>query len=270
MSLVHVVDPYDPRLDSYLRLSDRQLRSVLDPGRARMICESRIVIDVALAQGLKPISLLIDERRLDAINAFVARIPPEVPIYVTSTEILSATVGFSVTRGIFGCFPRPTPVDPAQLLVGARRVAVLENIVDVTNVGAIFRSAAALGIDAVLLAPRCADPLTRRALRVSMGTILQVPWAFFGTPWPQGACDQLHEQGFCCAALAVEQQALPLDSPVLAAEERLALFFGTEGDGLSHEALAGCDRIVTIPMKHGVDSLNVAAASAVVFWELCR
>lgn len=270
MPVIYISDSNDPRLDDYLRLSDRQLLSKVDPQRSRMICESRLVIEVALDQGLRPLSLFVDQRHEEALSPLFSRLDPDVPVCLAPTELMSDIRGYNITRGILGCFPRPAQRDPRELLRDARRVAVLEDIVDVTNVGAILRSAAALGVDAVLLAPTCADPLRRRALRVSMGTALVVPWARLPKPWPASGLDLLHEQGFCCAALALEEDAWALDDPRLVAQERLALFFGTEGDGLSSRALAGCDRTVVIPMSRGVDSLNVAAASAVAFWELCR
>lgn len=273
MPIIYTHDPTDPRLDPYLRLTDRQLRSLVEPANAQMICESRLVIEVALDQGLAPRSLFVDERHLPALADVIARIGPDVPVYAAPIELMSKVTGYHVTRGFLACFPRPVPPDAGALLdaLPARaRVAVLEDVVDVTNVGAIFRSAAALGADAVLLAPRCADPLSRRALRVSMGTILQVPWAFLPEPWPKAAADALRARGFSCAALALDRRALPLDDPVLKAQDRLALFFGTEGTGLTPAALAACDRTVIIPMRHGVDSLNVAASAAVAFWELCR
>jgi tRNA G18 (ribose-2'-O)-methylase SpoU len=270
MPVVPITCAEDERLSDYLRLTERQLRSVADPLNARIICESRLVLETALELGLTPLSLFLDERHLPSMEGLLAEIPPEVPIYVAPSSLMSQVTGFTVTRGYLGCFKRPVPPAVEDVLRGARRVAVLEGIVDVTNVGAIFRSAAALGVDGVLLAPSCADPLSRRAMRVSMGCVLKLPWARLGKPWPEGAFDLLHQEGFCCAALALEEGALRLDDPALASEERLALFFGTEGDGLSRRAIAGADRVVTIPMSHGVDSLNVAAASAVTFWQLCR
>ena len=275
MPLIKVTDPAEPRLDPYLRLTDRQLRSLVEPVRARMICESEIVIDVALDQGLVPDSLFVSEHHLPTLSATLGRLDPDVPVYTAPPEVMSRVTGFAVTRGVFGCFPRPAEASCEDVLAGIdakrgkARVAVLEGQVDVSNVGAIFRSAAALGADAVLLSPTCADPLNRRAMRVSMGTVLQVPWAHLPEPWPQGAVDLLHAHGYRCAALALDPQALPLDDPALAAEPKLALFFGTEGPGLSPAALAACDQSVIIPMAHGVDSLNVAAASAVTFWQLC-
>jgi tRNA G18 (ribose-2'-O)-methylase SpoU len=189
---------------------------------------------------------------------------------VATRDVLSRITGFEVTRGYLGVFRRPAPRAQEDVLRGARRLAVLEGIVDVSNVGAVFRSASALGIDGVLLAPGCADPYTRRALRTSMGCALRIPWARLGTPWPGSGIGLLHDHGFCCCALALRDDARPLDDPVLKEHERLALFLGTEGAGLSQKAIDACDERVVIPMSHGVDSLNVAAAASVAFWELRR
>lgn len=275
MPLIEVTDIEDPRLNPYLRLTDRQLRSLVDPSRAQMICESAYVIEVALDTGYIPQSLFINSQHLATISEIldrVAALDRHIPVYTAPPQVMSKITGFVVTRGIFGCFPRPEEKTCTEVLGGLgtpSRVAVLEGQVDVSNVGAIFRSAAALGADAVLLSPTCADPLNRRSLRVSMGTVLQVPWARLPEPWPTGAANLLHDHGYTCAALALDQHALPLDDPTLAADPKLALFFGTEGPGLSPAARAACDRTVIIPMRHGVDSLNVAAASAVTFWQLC-
>ena len=275
MPLIEVTDIDDPRLNPYLRLTDRQLRSFVDPSRAQMICESAYVIEVALDTGYIPQSLFINSQHLATVSNILDRVTAvdrQIPIYTAPPQVMSKITGFAVTRGIFGCFPRPEERTCADVLDGLgtpSRVAVLEGQVDVSNGGAIFRSAAALGADAVLLSPTCADPLNRRSLRVSMGTVLQVPWARLPKPWPAAAIDLLHRHGYTCSALALDQEAIPLDDPTLAADPRLALFFGTEGPGLSPAALAACDRTVIIPMRHGVDSLNVAAASAVAFWQLC-
>lgn len=274
MPTIHVTDLSDGRLDVYARLTDHQLRNVLEPEQAVMVVESPFALEVALAEGLEPLSLLLDERHAEQVWPLVGRLDPSVPVFLAPREVMSELVGFKVTRGVMGAFRRPRPRTVTEVLSGARRVAVLEGLVDVSNVGALFRSAAALGVDAVLLDPHCADPLTRRALRVSMGTVLQVPWAVFPSEgedsWPEGALATLHAQGFHVAAMALVDGATPLDSPELGAHERLALVFGSEGWGISQRALAACDEAVIIPMAHGVDSLNVAASSAVAFWQLCR
>ena len=258
----------DERLDVYARLTEHQLRNRLEPERAVMIAESHFVIETALDVGVEPLSLLVDERHLESLADLIARLPEETPVYAATREVLSGIVGFEVTRGYFAAMRRPRERSAAEVLAGARRVAVLEGIVDVSNVGAIFRSAAALGIDAVLLAPGCADPFSRRALRTSMACALKVPWARMEKPWPDAATQLLHERGFACAALALRDDALRLDDPALAARERIALFLGTEGTGLTKRAIDACDTSVIIPMANGVDSLNVAAAAAIAFWEL--
>lgn len=270
MQRIDISNLDDPRLAAYISLSGKQLKHVLNPEAAVMIAESRLVIEVALKEGFSPLSLFIDERRFESCADIFAQLGKDTPVFVAPTELMSKVVGYTVTRGILGCFSRPKPRDAQGVLVDAKRVAVLEDIVDVSNVGAIFRSAAALGADAVLLAPTCADPLNRRSLRVSMGTVLQVPWAYLPAPWPQEGLELLHKEGFFCAALALDEKAIRLDNPALSQHEKLALFLGTEGSGLTHKVLAGCDASVIIPMSHGVDSLNVAAASAVAFWQLCR
>lgn len=260
----------DERLDPYARLTQNQLRNRLEPEKGILIAESAIAIRVALASGVEPLSLLLEERQLATCADIVEVMSPEAPVFVLPEDELSKLAGYRVTRGPFCAMRRPLPPDPKEVLAGARRVAVLEGLVDVSNVGAVFRSAAALGVDAVLVAPTCADPLSRRAVRVSMGTVFQVPWARLDGPWPQGAVDLLHTRGFTCAAMALEADALPLDDPALARADRLALFFGSEGPGLSRKVIEACDCSVVIPMAHGVDSLNVAASSAVAFWQLCR
>lgn len=267
MAILRIDEPDDERIDVYARLTEHQLRNVLEPEKAVCIAESKLVIEVALERGLEPLSMLLDERRLDAMSGLIETLPDEVPIYVATREVMSQIVGFEVTRGYLCALRRPQPAEPDEVLVGARRVAVLEGIVDVTNVGAIFRSAAALGIDAVLLAPGCTDPLSRRALRVSMGCVLKVPWARLPKLWPKAAANTLHEQGFTCCALALRDDARTLDDPWLKTQEKLALFLGTEGTGLTQPAIDACDESVIIPMAHGVDSLNVAAAAAIAFWE---
>lgn len=268
MAIIQITNPDDKRIDVYARLTEHQLRNVLEPTRAVMIAESRFVIETALTQGLEVLSMLLDERHLASMAAIIADLPAGVPVYVATRETMSAITGFEVTRGYLCALRRPQPPSFEDVIAQARRVAVLEGIVDVTNVGAIFRSAAALGIDAVLLAPGCTDPYARRALRVSMGCVLKVPWARLPKPWPKATTDLLHEQGFVCAALALRDDAVPLDSPALKRHERLALFLGTEGTGLTQRALDACDTSVIIPMANGVDSLNVAVAAAIAFWEL--
>ncbi len=270
MTLVRVADISDERLKPYVSLTEHQLRNRLEPEKGILIAESPNVIEVALASGLEPISMLVDESRVAAGERLLALAGGDVPAFVLSSEDARSLTGYDVRRGPLMAMRRPIPPAPEEVLGEARRVAVLEGLVDVSNVGAVFRSAAALGVDAILVAPNCADPLTRRAVRVSMGTVFQVPWARCERPWPYSTLDLLRARDFTCCALALRDDAVPLDDPALAAEERLALFFGTEGTGLSRATLAGCDRTVIIPMANGVDSLNVAASSAVAFWQLCR
>lgn len=275
MRVIRSTSADDERLAVFRDLTNHQLRNALDPERGIMICESEIVVRVALERaaelGIRPVSFLLDENKLEALAGELVGLPDDVPVYVLSHEEAARITGYKVTRGVLAAFTRPAAVPVASLIADARRVAVLEGIVDTTNVGAIFRSAAALGVDAVLLAPTCADPLSRRCIRVSMGNVLNVPWARFEKgEWPTGALDQLREAGFTCAALALSDDSVPLDDPSLANVERLAMLFGTEGDGLTRSAIEGSDVVVRIPMAHGVDSLNVAAASAVTFWQLCR
>lgn len=345
--IVEVSTLDDKRLDAYARLTEAQLRSKLEPERALFIAESGKVIERALAGGMEPLSLLMEEKwrapMQPIIDEVAARWGEGVPVFVAPHDELAKLTGFELTRGALGAFRRPALPSVADVVAGARRIAVLEDITNHTNVGAIFRSAAALGVDAVLVTPACYDPLYRRAVRVSMGTVFQVPWTRIGdadaaqapasgkeaaqarpaqvpaaqgarqTPekaaqqaaeeagcaaqarltqvpaaqrqsarraaqarpalaqaasWAESGIPLLHGLSFKTAALALADDAIPLDDPRLAAEERLALVLGTEGDGLSPATIARCDYTVRIPMHHGVDSLNVAAASAVAFWEL--
>lgn len=271
MTTIRVPDEADERLAPYARLTEHQLRNRLDESRGMLICESRIAIEVALDEGVEPLSLLTDEGHLEAQRDLIARLPEDVPVYVLPRERLQRLIGFRLERGPLCAMRRPQTPPVGEVLEGARSVAVLEGLVDVSNVGAAFRSAAALDVDAVLVAPTCADPYVRRAVRVSMGTVFQVPWARVEKDaWPRATMRALHERGFTCCAMALEEGALPLDDPSLAALDRVALLFGCEGTGLTRPAIEACDRTVVIPMSHGVDSLNVAASSAVAFWELCH
>lgn len=268
MTIERLSDLGDPRLGVYARLTENQLRNRLEKERGVMVAESAIVVDVALDAGAEPLSLLVEEERLGAAAGIVERVGERAPVYVLPKGEMSRLVGYNVTRGILAAMRRPRRKGVDEVLAGASRVAVLEGLVDVTNVGAIFRNAAALGVDAVLLSPTCADPLCRRALRVSMGTALVVPWASCDEPWPSSAVDTLHELGFSCIAMALEDDAVAISDPSLVEAGRLALFFGCEGYGLARQTLAACDRTAIIPMSRDVDSLNVAASSAVAFWEL--
>lgn len=264
MQLVTVDDPADPRLTDYLHLTDVVLRRLSEPEGGLYIAESTKVIQRALEAGHRPRSVLLQEKWIADLEPLLAEV--DVPVYVAPPELLEKITGFVLHRGALASMHRPELPSVAAVLQGARRVVVLEDIVDHTNVGAIFRAVAGLGADAVLVTPRCADPLYRRSVRVSMGAVLQVPWTRL-PEWPQGA-DELHAAGFEIAALALDDDAVTLDAYAVDPPERVALLFGTEGDGLSRAALTNADRIVTIPMLHGIDSLNVAAASAVALWAL--
>ena len=274
MPTIHVNDLLDERLDVFARLTDRQLRSNIDRSRAVMVVESPFAVEVALREGLEPLSFLLDERHEQSMSAVLSQVDEEVPVFLAPRSLMSELVGFKVTRGVMAAFRRPAAREVSDVIEGARRIAVLEGLVDATNVGALFRSAAALGVDAILLDPTCADPFSRRAVRVSMGTVLKIPWATFDAEgdrsWPTGSLGMLHDAGFYVAAMALEEGALPIDDPSLREHERLALVFGSEGWGITDGALASCDVAAIIPMSHGVDSLNVAASSAVAFWQLCR
>ena len=338
--IVEVSTLDDKRLDAYARLTEAQLRSKLEPERALFIAESGKVIERALAGGMEPLSLLMEEKwrapMQPIIDEVAARWGEGVPVFVAPHDELAKLTGFELTRGALGAFRRPALPSVADVVAGARRIAVLEDITNHTNVGAIFRSAAALGVDAMLVTPACYDPLYRRAVRVSMGTVFQVPWTRIGTAdvgesatsagaravgadadaadaravdgraadaegadaegegtadvagvhavaaratgadsratdaggWAVEGVPLLHELGFKTAAMALSDESVPLDDPALNAEERLAIVLGTEGDGLARDTIARCDYTVRIPMARGVDSLNVAAASAVAFWQL--
>ena len=272
-NIVEITDFHAPELDPYARLTQNQLRCRLEPEKGIFIAESPKVISRALDAGYEPLSLLMERRQITGPAAEILARCGDAPVYTADRELLAGLTGFELTRGVLCAFRRPAPRSAEELCKEARRVAVLEGIVDSTNVGAIFRSAAALNMDAVLINPSCCDPLCRRAVRVSMGTVFQVPWAQLGeTPadWPGQGLARLRAMGFKTAAMALSDRSVPIDDEALAAEPKLAIVLGTEGDGLAHATIAACDYTVKIPMSHGVDSLNVAAASAVAFWQLGR
>ncbi|HOF38127.1 MAG TPA: RNA methyltransferase [Dermatophilaceae bacterium] len=263
-----IADPTDPRLADYVALTDVALRRRTEPERGLYVAESEKVIRRALAAGHRPRSFLMAERWLTDLADVVADAREGgIPIYVGEHDVIEALTGFHLHRGALAAMQRPVLPAVGDLLAGARRVLVLEDIVDHTNVGACFRSAAALGVDAVLVTPRCADPLYRRAVRVSMGTVFQVPWTRI-EPWPLGGAELLRENGFTVAAFALTETAMTLDELSADPPERLALVLGTEGDGLTRHTIAAADLAVRIPMAGGVDSLNVAAACAVALWAL--
>ena len=270
-NIIEITDFHAPELDPYARLTQNQLRNRLEPEKGIFIAESPKVIDRALDAGYKPVSLLMERKQITGPAAGILSRCGDAPVYTADREMLAELTGFELTRGVLCAFRRPAPRPVEELCQNARRVAVLEGIVDSTNVGAIFRSAAALNMDAVLINPACCDPLCRRAVRVSMGTVFQVPWGQLGeTPadWPEKGMDILHSLGFKTAAMALSDRSVSIDDEQLAKEPKLAIVLGTEGDGLAAGTIASCDYTVKIPMSHGVDSLNVAAASAVAFWQL--
>ena len=272
-NIIEIMDFHAPELDPYARLTQNQLRNRLEPEKGIFIAESPKVIDRALDAGYKPVSLLMERKQITGPAAGILSRCGDAPVYTADREMLAELTGFELTRGVLCAFHRPAPRPVEELCKNARRVAVLEGIVDSTNVGAIFRSAAALNMDAVLINPSCCDPLCRRAVRVSMGTVFQVPWGQLGeTPadWPEKGMDILHSLGFKTAAMALSDRSVSIDDEQLAKEPKLAIVLGTEGDGLAAGTIASCDYTVKIPMSHGVDSLNVAAASAVAFWQLGR
>ena len=270
-NIIEITDFHAPELDPYARLTQNQLRNRLEPEKGIFIAESPQVIDRALDAGYKLVSLLMERKQITGPAAGILSRCGDAPVYTADREMLAELTGFELTRGVLCAFHRPAPRPVEELCKNARRVAVLEGIVDSTNVGAIFRSAAALNMDAVLINPSCCDPLCRRAVRVSMGTVFQVPWGQLGeTPadWPEKGMDILHSLGFKTAAMALSDRSVSIDDEQLAKEPKLAIVLGTEGDGLAADTIASCDYTVKIPMSHGVDSLNVAAASAVAFWQL--
>ncbi len=273
MNLIEIEDFASPELSVYASLSETQLKTLYEPADGLFIAESPKVIDRAIRSGCRPVSFLSDSSNLSGEARVLLENAGDVPVFTAPDAVLSTLTGFHLTRGLLCAMKRP-PMPPASdLIQGAHRVAVLENVVNPTNVGAIFRSAAALGMDAVLLTPSCSDPLYRRAARVSMGTVFQIPWTFL--PPCGGRKDRtdmtlLKDAGFRSAAMALRTDSCAVDDPRLTAEDRLAVILGNEGDGLSEETLDACDYTVCIPMTHGVDSLNVAAASAVVFYSLSK
>ena len=276
MPILRVTDPDDERLADYTRLTDVALRTRVEPARGLFIAESSQVIRRAVAAGHRPRSFLMAERWLadltDVLETVGAGDAGDIPVYIGEPAVLESITGFHLHRGALAAMHRPALRPLAEVLgaardgAGARRVAICEDIVDHTNVGAVFRSAAALGMDAVLVTPRCADPLYRRSVRVSMGTVFQVPWTRI-EPWPAGLAE-LRRLGFTVMALALTEDAVSLDDVAASPPDKLALILGTEGDGLSRGAVAAADLVVRIPMSGGVDSLNVAAASAVAFWAM--
>ena len=270
-NVIEISDFLAPELDVYARLTEAQLLNRDCPEQGMFIAESPKVIERALNAGYVPVSMLVEKKHVNGEAKDIIARCDGIPVYTAEFDVLTQLTGFKLTRGMLCAMRRPALPAVADVCRGARRIAILENVVNPTNVGAIFRSAAALNMDAVLLTPACSNPLYRRALRVSMGTVFQVPWTFIDgdeSDWPGKGMELLHELGFKTAAMALSDRSVSIRDPRLLKEEKLAIILGTEGDGLADETIAQCDYTVKIPMTHGVDSLNVAAASAVAFWEL--
>jgi tRNA G18 (ribose-2'-O)-methylase SpoU len=267
--IVEIKDLSEPQLQLFSGLTEAQLRNRLEPEKGIFIAESPKVIACALAAGCQPVAFLMERKHIEGQAGEILSRCGDIPVYTGERELLAGLTGYSLTRGVLCAMKRPPLPVMEEICRDARRIAVLEGIVDATNIGAIFRSAAALGIDAVLVTSCCCDPLNRRAVRVSMGTVFQVPWTRLAREeWPGQAMERLRSLGFPSLAMALREDALSMEDPRLLREEKLAIVLGAEGDGLSEPTLGCCDMAVRIPMSHGVDSLNVAAASAVAFWQL--
>ncbi|MBQ5783330.1 MAG: RNA methyltransferase [Oscillospiraceae bacterium] len=262
-NIIKITDFSDPQLDFYARLSEKQLLHYYEPDTGLFIAESPKVVQRAIDAGHTPLSFLVEDKHLETQAAEIINAHPDIPVYTAPFEVLTQLTGFNLTRGMLAVLHRGSLPTVEQVCNDARRVVVLENVMNPTNIGAIFRSAAALNMDAVILTNGCSDPLYRRAARVSMGTVFQIPWTFCDN-WQE----KLHLLGFKTAAMALCDDTVNIDDKNLMAEEKLAVVMGTEGDGLAKQTISDCDYTVKIPMAHGVDSLNVAAASAVAFWQL--
>lgn len=269
-NVIEITDFTAPELDVYARLSEGQLLNRAEPEKGMFIAESPRVIERALDAGCVPVSFLSEDRHIEKEAKEILERCGEIPAYVASFDVLTQLTGYKLTRGMLCAMYRPRLRTPEEVCQGARRIAVLESVVNPTNVGAIFRSAAALNMDGILLTSDCSDPLYRRSLRVSMGTAFQISWTYFDKQitWPMEGQAFLKEQGFQTVAMALRDDTVNIDDPGLHKEEKLAIVLGTEGEGLASQTIASCDYTVKIPMSHEVDSLNVAAASAVAFWEL--
>lgn len=263
MPIIHIQSLNHPGVEVFANLTEAQLRNRLEPSKGVFIAESPKVIQVALNAGYEPLALLCEHKHIEGDAATLISRCGDIPVYTGERETLAQLTGYTLTRGVLCAMRRPTPPSVEAICKDARRIAVIDGVVDTTNIGAIFRSAAALGIDAVLLTPSSCDPLNRRAVRVSMGSVFLVPWTWLEVP-----ISSLHEWGFRTAAMALSDHSISIDHPDLKQEKHLAIILGTEGDGLSHQVIQEADYVVRIPMSHEVDSLNVAAASAVAFWEL--
>ena len=270
-NIIEITDFNAPELDVYARLNEIQLFNRHDPQKGLFIAESPNVVERALNAGYEPVSLLLEKKHIEGQAKKIIDRCGDIPVFTAEFDVLTKLTGFELTRGVLCAMRRKPLPGVKEVCANARRIAILENVMNPTNVGAIFRSAAALGFDAVLLTPFCSNPLYRRAARVSMGTVFQIPWTYLhdeSEVWPQPGIALLHELGFKTAAMALSDNSISIDDPALLSEEKLAIVLGTEGDGLAQSTISDCDYTVKIPMYHGVDSLNVAAASAVAFWEL--
>lgn len=265
MPIIEITSLTTPGVDVFSTLTEAQLRNRVEPTKGIFIVESPKVIRVALDAGYEPVALLCERKHIEGDAADIIQRCGDIPVYTGMRELLAELTGYTLTRGVLCAMRRPTSKSVKEICESARRIVVIDGVVDTTNIGAIFRSAAALGIDAVLLTTNSCDPLNRRAVRVSMGSVFLVPWT-----WIEGDLQQLNDDGFKTVAMALTDKSIPLDSPILKREERLAIIMGTEGDGLPLDTINKADYVVRIPMAHGVDSLNVAAASAIAFWELVR
>ena len=271
MPIMEITDLSIPELDIYSRLSEVQLLRYYEPKEGLFIAESPKVVERALDAGYRPLSVLVEKKHIEGEAKEVLARCGDIPIYTAEFSVLTKLTGFQLTRGMLCAMQRKPLSSVEEICQGARRIAILENVVNPTNVGAIFRSAAALHMDAVLLSPACSNPLYRRAARVSMGTVFQIPWTYFDEKeavWPAQGMNLLKDMGFKTVAMALREDSVNIDDPALMAEDKLAVILGAEGDGLADCTIADCDYTVCIPMSHGVDSLNVAAASAVAFWQL--
>lgn len=271
-NIIEITDFAAPELDIYARLTEVQLLNRHEPDKGIFIAESPKVIERALDAGCVPISMLMEKKHVESQAREIIRRCGDIPVYAAEFDVLTQLTGFHLTRGMLCAMYRPPLPGTEEICAGARRIAVLENVMNPTNIGAIFRSAAALNMDGILLTSACSNPLYRRAIRVSMGTVFQIPWTFLDSrlSWPREGMGFLHELGFVTAAMALNDDSVSIDDSGLMSEEKLAIILGTEGDGLAAGTIAGCDYTVRIPMSHRVDSLNVAAASAVAFWQLGR
>ena len=267
-NIIEITDFNSSELDVYARLNENQLLHRYEPKSGLLIAESPKVVERALDAGYEPVSLLLEKKHVTGEAKEIIARCGDIPVFTAELDVLTQLTGFQLTRGVL-CAMRRKPLPTVEeVCAGARRIAVLENVMNPTNIGAIFRSAAALNMDAVLLTSACSNPLYRRAIRVSMGTVFQIPWAYVDSPWPEAGLPRLQELGFKTAAMALTDRSVSIEDPQLHKEEKLAILMGNEGNGLSDRTLELSDYTVKIPMGHGVDSLNVAAASAVAFWEL--